>query len=597
MALQARDVAGIDWTMKRLFPYLRYLRPVRWQFVAAVLFGILNGASSGLGIPGIMNYVLPKVFPKADATGIPPVPLTNTELLGLTLLIPLVFALRAASGFFNAYYINLCGVRVLESLRIDVFAKLQRLPLAFFQTAKSGDTISRVMADTNQLQMVITTVANDSIRKPATLICAMGAIVYKVWVDPKISFLLASLAIVPILVFPVRSIGKRLQKRALSAMTQMGSVTNILSENISAAREVRGFGLEEREKKRFADGVRNLFQMQLKVVKYNQMLSPLIEFITAFGVAFAFYYAYKAGVSLEQITVVLGALYFSYEPIKNIGQIHNEMQKGLSALERVEDVLNAPEPVGDPVAPVAFESVRGELDFRNVGFSYGGGVPALSEVSVHLPAGTICALVGPSGAGKSTFANLVPRFYDVSSGGFFVDGIDIRTVRVSDLRRKIAIVSQDPVLFNDSIAANIQLGRFDATRAEIEQAAKDAFAHEFIQRMPEGYDTLVGERGSRLSAGQKQRIAIARAFLRQAPILILDEATSALDAESEQIIREALTKLVRGKTVLIIAHRFTTIRDAHKILVFENGRVVANGNHASLYGTDPMYTKLYDQQR
>jgi subfamily B ATP-binding cassette protein MsbA len=294
--------------------------------------------------------------------------------------------------------------------------------------------------------------------------------------------------------------------------------------------------------------------------------------------------------------VVLGALYFSYEPIKNIGQIHNELQKGLSALDRVEEVLHAPEPVGDPANPVAFNQVRGELDFRNVGFSYGGGVPALSDVSVHLPVGTICALVGPSGAGKSTFANLVPRFYDVTSGGFFVDGVDVRSVRVGDLRRKIAIVSQDPVLFNDTIAANIQLGRFEATRAEIEQAAKDAFAHDFIQRMPEGYDTLVGERGSRLSAGQKQRVAIARAFLRQAPILILDEATSALDAESEQIIREALKKLVQGKTVLIIAHRFTTIRDAHKILVFENGRIVANGNHDSLYGQDPMYTKLFDQQ-
>jgi subfamily B ATP-binding cassette protein MsbA len=239
---------------------------------------------------------------------------------------------------------------------------------------------------------------------------------------------------------------------------------------------------------------------------------------------------------------------------------------------------------------------RGDVAFENVAFSYRSDLPVLRDVSVNVPAGTVCALVGPSGAGKSTFAHLIPRFYEVADGRVTIDGIDVRAMKLADLRRNIAIVSQDPVLFNDTILANLLIGRADATRPEVEQAARDAFAHDFITAFPAGYDTLVGERGASLSGGQRQRIALARAFLRNAPILILDEATSALDSESEAFIQTALRKLVAGKTVFIIAHRFSTIRDASQILVFERGRIIANGGHAVLYSDNPLYKSLYDRQ-
>jgi subfamily B ATP-binding cassette protein MsbA len=285
-----------------------------------------------------------------------------------------------------------------------------------------------------------------------------------------------------------------------------------------------------------------------------------------------------------------------YDPVKKLGAINNELQRGSAALARLEEVFNEPITIADPAQPVSISRLRGDLAFERVSFSYKSDLPVLRDVTVEIPAGTVCALVGPSGAGKSTFANLVPRFYEAATGKVTIDGIEIRAMRPADLRRNIAIVSQEPILFNDTILANLLLGRESATRAEVEQAARDAFAHDFILAQPNGYDTIVGERGSQLSGGQKQRIALARAFLRNAPILILDEATSALDSESEAMIQLALKKLVVGKTVLIIAHRFSTIRDATKILVFDRGEVVASGSHAELYAGNGLYKSLYDQQ-
>jgi len=287
----------------------------------------------------------------------------------------------------------------------------------------------------------------------------------------------------------------------------------------------------------------------------------------------------------------------SYDPIKRLGAVNNELKRGAASLQRLEEVLLEPITISDPPNPIRVERLHGDLAFNSVTFAYKDGAPVLRDVAAQIPAGTICALVGPSGAGKTTFANLVPRFYDTSTGAVTIDGIDVRAMRISDLRRNIAIVSQDPVLFNDTIYNNLLVGREDATRAEVEEAARNAFAHDFIlNALPQGYDTIVGERGSKLSGGQKQRIALARAFLRNAPILILDESTSALDSESEMFIQTALKKLVAGKTVLIIAHRFSTIRDATKILVFENGRIVAQGDHPHLYTANPLYRSLYDRQ-
>lgn len=335
----------------------------------------------------------------------------------------------------------------------------------------------------------------------------------------------------------------------------------------------------------------------MKVAKYSLALAPVIEILSAIGIAITFVYAYRIRLPLESFLAIVAALVVCYDPVKKLGALSNEVRRGEASLQRLEEVLNEPVTIQDPDKPLPVDRLKGSITFDDVTFGYSEDEPVLRDVSIEIPAATVCALVGPSGSGKSTFASLVPRFYDVQAGAVRVDGIDVRDVRLADLRRNIAIVSQDPILFNDTIYNNLLFGRPDATREEVEQAAKAAFAHDFIVALPNGYDTLAGERGTQLSGGQKQRIALARAFLRQAPILILDEATSALDSESEAYIQQALKELMVGKTVLIIAHRFSTIRDASMILVFQDSRIVAHGSHETLYESNDLYRSLYDRQR
>jgi subfamily B ATP-binding cassette protein MsbA len=511
--------------------------------------------------------------------------------------LPIVVTIRGIAGYLNSYLIQVAGVRILEAIRLDYFRKLQVLPLSFLQKQTTGDLISRGMADTNQLQTTLTTVANDGMKQPATLLFALGYLIWLTAQEKGSALMVAALAIVPLCVFPVRYVGKKLVKRAYQMQTQMGSVTNSLSENLGAAKEVRAFGLEKRQADAFAMETSALIKVQLKVAKYAQALTPAIEIISAFGIGLVFVVAQRQRVALEAFLAIVTALYVSYDPVKKLGAINSEVKRGEAALNRLEHVFNEPVTITDPENPVSVGRVKGTLEFRDVTFAYNSSEPVLNNVQAVIPAGTVCALVGPSGAGKTTFANLVPRFFDVGGGQVSLDGIDIRKMRLADLRSNIALVSQDPVLFNDTIHNNLLLGRLDASAAEVRRAAVDAHADEFISAFPQGYDTIVGERGARLSGGQKQRLALARAFLRNAPILILDEATSALDSQSEQLIQDALRKLVVGKTVLIIAHRFSTIRDASMILVFDQGSIVARGDHATLYAGNGLYKELYDRQR
>lgn len=604
--------------MKKFLPYYPMLKPVIGTFVIALLCGALSGIASGFGLPLMLKKVLPVLFAGTEpqdlelvnfdssqelfggisATWLPDIHLVipaNYVLIFALLLMPLVFIIRGVAMFGNTYLLNLCGIRVLEAIRMKLFTHLQHLHLGFFGKNKSGDLLSRTTGDTMLVKTVLVEVTNDLVIQPFTLVGAVGFIVWSAFQSTATQQFLLSLCVVPLSVLPVQIIGKRLLKRSKKMLVSAGELSSVLSESLQAPREIRAYNLEERECSRFRKCVRDFFALQMKCVKYDKMLTPLIEIIAACSISFAVYQAAAAKLDQDTVIALVGALYFAYDPIKKLGKINNRVKEGTAGLARLEEIWQAPIEVADPANPHPLGVVRGEINFKDVTFGY-TDVPVLRGVSFEAKPGDTIALVGPSGAGKSSLVNLIPRFYDVSIGSVAVDGIDVRDVRLADLRKNIAIVSQEPILFNDTIYNNILIGRLDATREEVIAAAKRASALEFIESLDNGWDTVVGERGGRLSGGQRQRIAVARAFLRDAPILILDEATSALDTESEAQIQVSLEELVRGRTTFMIAHRFSSIRTAKRILVFDEGKIIADGPHEEIYESCPLYRGLYDQQ-
>jgi subfamily B ATP-binding cassette protein MsbA len=452
------------------------------------------------------------------------------------------------------------------------------------------------MNDSNMLQGVITIISNDLVKQPLTLLSAVGYLVYESWSSREVFFLLVCLASIPVCVLPIRMIGKRLMRRAAAMQREAGDNSAVLAETLGATREIRAFNLEDLMARRFLEGLGRWIKFHLKVIKYRYFVPPGIEIVAASVVAIALYYGARQSLTLDQFLPLVVALYMCYDPMKKLGEVHTRIKQGEASLVRLEEILDAPESVPDPAAPATLGRARGEVRFEGVSFAY-GEVPALREIDVHVPAGQVIALVGPSGAGKTTFAGMIPRFYDPGEGRITLDGIDLRDLRKKDLREQITLVPQEAVLFSGTVSENILLGRAGASRGEMEQAARRAHAHDFIGQMPRGYDTQVGERGAQLSGGQKQRISMARAFLKDAPVLILDEATSALDSESESRIQQELGDLARGRTTFIIAHRFSTIRIADRILVFDQGRIVGDGTFAELEASHPLFQLLLRQQQ
>lgn len=573
--------------LSRFKPYIAHLKEVRVQFAAGLIFGIIAAVASGAGLPFVIKYLVPLVTSENAPEG--------TQLILILSIVPLVFALRAGGSFLNAYLMAYAGMYVLEKLRLSVFEKIQFLPLSFFGKNNTGDLMSRVVGDTSALQHSIIVIVNSFIKEPATLISAVSFLVYLSISESEAAFMLISLASVPFCVVPIQIIGKRILLKARKAQKQAGQVNHVLNENLSVAKEVRAYNLQTREISRFATACREFFNFTLKTVKYDKMLNPLVEVVSAFAIVFALYVAVARNIQPEIIASILTALYMCYEPVKKLGTVSNVIRRAEASLDRLEYILHAKDVIAEAESPINRVTVSGQISFKQVGFSY-GDAEVLKGVSTEIAAGEVVALVGPSGAGKSTFANLVPRFYDTSVGSVQLDGVDVKDFLKADLRAQIAIVSQEAILFSDSIINNIRIGKPAATLEEIKQAARMANAHEFVESLDDGYETQVGEKGSRLSGGQRQRISIARAFLKDAPIIILDEPTSALDAESEHQIQAVLENLSKGRTVLIIAHRFSTIQHADRILVFDTGKVVDQGTHEELYPGNKLYRSLYDKQ-
>lgn len=587
--------------------YIPHLKGSRGLLALAIFFGLLYGASCALGIPFLVGKVLPLAFGTAAEraaplltfplwTGWAPLFLPKGyEVLFAVAFLPFVFVLRGVAQFFASFLINLAGLRVVESVRLAVFEKLQTLHLGFFGKIPTGDLMQRLTGDVQSVRLVLVDVSTDLIIQPFTLVGALAVVIWKCFTMPGGLWFLLCLGVVPVSVFLVRAIGQALQARAARALSSSAGLNSIVVENLQSPREIRAYGLQKREMERFGLCSREGLRMQAKLARYDKSLSPLLEAVSACGIALAVWFGAGAGMQYQDLITIITAIYIAYEPIKKLGRMSNLITMAESGLSRLEEILDAPIDVADLPDAKPLARVHGAIAFEGLTFAYGEEV-ILSSLTLQIPAGQSVALVGPSGAGKSTFVNLVPRFFDPQQGLIKVDGMNIREVRQADLRANIALVSQEPVLFNESIMENIRLGRASATDAEVLAAAKLAGALDFIQTFPEGFETRVGERGSRLSGGQRQRISIARAFLKDAPILILDEATSALDTETERGIQQSLSFLMKGRTTLIVAHRFSTIRDVDRVLVFDAGSIVADGSREEVYRSSELFRRLWDNQ-
>lgn len=593
--------------MKRVVYFLkRFLLPHIVLFMTVLLTGVMAASVSGLGVPFMVKYVFPVVF--RDENG--PVPELLELLPSLTELspnvllmlacatLPVIFIVRGLALWGNAVLVNVLGIRILELLRMAVFNRVQELPISFMEGRQKGDMLSRVVADTQNVQNILSSIANDLVKQPFTCLCALSAFIYLLVQSGHGVLFLVNVIFIALAAWPIIVFGRRISQKALRAQQGLGALNTAIQQNLETQREVRAYALEEREIKDFCAVSDAYCNNYVKLVKYQKALIPVMEIVTALALSFLLVRGRQFGMSLTDFIAMAGALFFAFDSMKRAGNAFNRFNEAQGALMRLAEVLDEPNDIPEPEHPLTLaQPVRGDITFRHVSFSYKkDGEFALRDIDVHIPAGQIVGLVGPSGAGKTTFASLIPRFYEATSGSVELDGVDIRRLRQHDLREELALVGQQALLFTGTIRDNIRLGKLDATDAEIKDAADAAAVTKFLDSQSKGLDTQLGQGGAGLSGGQRQRVAIARAFVKNAPVLILDEATASLDAESEREIQESLDELAKGRTTLIVAHRFSTIRNADRILVFEGGRIVGDGPHEELYTTCPLYKELYDRQ-
>ncbi len=591
--------------LKRIVYFLsRFVWPHRWLFLMVLGTGLLTASTSGLGIPLMVKFVFPLVFAGNEAPeALQYIPALarlehSTLLMIACATMPFIFFVRGLSGWLNGIMVSLLGLRVLESIRMSVFSRIQELPISFIESRRKGDLLSRVVNDTAGVQNILTQVSNDLVKQPITCACAVTAFIWLLFSGGQGLLFVANIIFISLAAWPIISFGRRIAAKSRRAQAGIGELNTVVQQNLETQREVRAYAMEERQIRDFADASDNFARNIVKLVKYQRALIPIMELTTSLALAFLMVRGHECGMTLTDFLAMAAALFFAFDSLKRAGTAYNRFNEAQASLERLDEVLREPNTMPDPEQPQTLPArVKGDIRFRNVSFAYTeGGQRVLRDIDVHIPAGQIVGLVGPSGAGKTTFASLIPRFYEASTGSVEIDGVDVRLVTKHDLREQMALVGQQALLFMGTIAENIGLGRLSATREEILAAADSAAVTPFLPAQPKGIDTPLGDGGSGLSGGQRQRVAIARAFVKDAPILILDEATASLDAESERDIQQELDKLAKGRTTLIVAHRFSTLRHADRILVFEHGRIVGDGPHEELYATCPLYKELYDRQ-
>jgi subfamily B ATP-binding cassette protein MsbA len=524
-----------------------------------------------------------------------------SSTLGRVLIIatiPGAMLIRNLFGYLNIYLMNWAAARAIADLRTRLFDHLQNLSQDFFSQARTGDLIARITSDTQVLYGIISGSLGSMFKDPVTVLVLLGLMLGQ---REQRTLALVSLVVLPLCIVPMTIYARKARKSARLMQGHVSELVSLMHESFSGNRIIKAYNLEGTVLKQFQEITRKYIGHLMRLVRTNEIPSQFTELLGAVGIALVFLYVgmvntrRPGSVSPGDLFAFVGTIVLMYQPLKALARLHNQLHQAAAASQKIFQMLQTTSTVVEPSKPVPLEAHGADIYFENIEFDY-GDKPVFCGIDLRVKAGQMVALVGSSGSGKTTLANLLLRFYDPKRGAVRIGGTDIRQVSIKDLRRQIALVAQETILFNDTIRSNIALGRPGASEADIEAAAKHAYAHEFILQKPQGYDTIVGEKGAVLSVGQRQRITIARAILRDAPILVLDEATSALDTESERAVQAALEQLMQGRTTICIAHRLSTIQNADVIVVLDQGRIVETGAHAQLIEARGCYWRLYELQ-